>query len=645
MLSRHLRLSNGEESLARTPSAVTQMDIPTMPRLLLARRRFLQLAGVTALQVSGLRQAIASEAPTLTLFENESWQASVYCRAQASAQVKAAAKLLTHYCYRSTGVEVSLSDKVAEGLVRIQVGASEEGVLQRDTFDALDVDGFVIDFPDTQTIRILGGSDWGTEFGVYEFLERYLGVRWLLPGPKGEYVPRLQKVVVAPTAIRQQPVFTSRLLSGLRNEEQGIWARRQRQHGRIEFHHNLLNIFPPEQYTQTHPHFFPILKGRRFLPASNATVNWQPCFSADGLVEEAVKNICAYFARSPMAMSYSLGVNDGLGYCECELCLRTNGEQKNAAGLNTTSETYFAWANAVAEGVLKHYPDKWFGCLAYRAVAQAPSTCTVHPRIVPFLTDDRLKWAAPESAVEGKRLTEAWRKVTSQLGWYDYLYGTPYCVPRVYFRAMAGYYRYGAQRGVSAMYAEAYPNWGEGPKLYIALKLQWDPTLDVDALLREWCEKAVGEEAAPDLIAYYQLWEQFWTRTVVSSPWFSIKKNEYLLFGRPDYLDLISDEITRSRALLDAVMTKIQTPEQHARAAVLCRAFEYYEASVLSYTSRNDYKIEAVVRSASSKKANGDRKMSAQALSAKRAALVAEFQHDPVLQHPLSFERYPSLRW
>lgn len=32
--------------------------------------------------------------------------------------------------------------------------------------------------------------DVGTLFGVYEFLERYLGVRWLWPGDLGTYVPR-----------------------------------------------------------------------------------------------------------------------------------------------------------------------------------------------------------------------------------------------------------------------------------------------------------------------------------------------------------------------------------------------------------------------------------------------------------------------
>ena len=83
------------------------------------------------------------------------------------------------------------------------------------------------------------------------------------------------------------------------------------------------------------------------------------------------------------------------------------------------------------------------------------------------------------------------------------LYGTPYCLPRVWFHHMADYYRFGHGQGVRALYAEAYPNWGEGPKLYVSLKLQWDPERDVDALLDEWMIRCVGRRAARPLARYY----------------------------------------------------------------------------------------------------------------------------------------------
>ena len=55
--------------------------------------------------------------------------------------------------------------------------------------EKLDADGFVIRGVDQQNVVIAGPTPEGTEFGVCEFLEHYLGVRWLLPGPDGDDVP------------------------------------------------------------------------------------------------------------------------------------------------------------------------------------------------------------------------------------------------------------------------------------------------------------------------------------------------------------------------------------------------------------------------------------------------------------------------
>ncbi|MBM4258954.1 MAG: DUF4838 domain-containing protein [Deltaproteobacteria bacterium] len=311
---------------------------------MLTRRSVLKLGGLLALQqaCSVRPQPPTEEMSSFRLFEQGKWHAVICCAVQASAQVRTAATLLARYCQQCTGVPIAAVAKPSAEQVCIQIGAGVGEPPASEVLRGLDADGFVIDFPDNRTVRILGVTDWGTEFGVYEFLERYLGVRWLLPGPQGEYVPQLQTLTLMPELVRQQPVFTSRLLSGLRGEEQVTWARRQRQHGRIEFHDNLRNLFPPEQYTKTHPHFFPLRDGKRYLPPTNTSPAWQPCFSAHGLVDEAVKNICAYFARHPNATSYSLAVNDGHGYCECDLCTGGDEKRRNALGLVDASRAYFA---------------------------------------------------------------------------------------------------------------------------------------------------------------------------------------------------------------------------------------------------------------------------------------------------------------
>jgi hypothetical protein len=148
---------------------------------------------------------------------------------------------------------------------------------------------------------------------------------------------------------------------------------------------------------------------------------------------------------------------------------------------------------------------------------------------------------------------------------------------------MAEYLRFARDNGVRAYYGEAYPNFGEGPKIYLAYKLLWNPDLDVDSLLDEWYSRAVGKEAAAYLKEYYCLWEDVWTNRMAKSEWIRYKQ-EWLPITRPGYLRHVTEEdIAKSRRLLETVLDKARTPRQKARAAALLQAFEYYEASVIAF--------------------------------------------------------------
>ena len=501
----------------------------------------------------------------------------------AGKQVADAASLLVSCISESTGATLAVSPTLPEEGNAIAVGTHPALDASLPDQAELDDDGFDILFPNDRTAWIAGKTDWGTEFGVCEFLERYVGVRWLMPGPDGADVPAHATITMPPEPVRQEPAFFSRLFSGLSGNAQNEWARRNRMHGRVSFHHNLLRLFPPETYTKTHPEFFPVKDGERYLPETNNTHHWQPCFTAPGIVEEAIKNICAYFDAHPEATSYSLGANDSSGYCQCDECMARISGERNFLQRVDYSDLYFDWANRVIEGVLEKHPDKWFGCLAYSEVAAPPTKVDVHPRLIPYMTYDRMKWREPGIRRTGEELTRHWHKKSPVLGWYDYIYGTPYVLPRVWFHHMAEYYRFGHANGVRAQYAEAYPNWGEGPKLYVSLKLQWDPSLNVDELLDEWYTRCVGPEAAPFLAKYFAHWEDFWTRRVLDSKWFS-RNGQYLSFYSTRYLeDIDLPEIEQSRAWLEAAAAHAATDKQKARAQLLLRAFAYYEASAYAF--------------------------------------------------------------
>src|SRR5690606_24640097 len=150
-----------------------------------------------------------------------------------------------------------------------------------------------------------------------------------------------------------------------KSDVDGMWTWHNRAVWRESHGHNLLNIFPPKDYAETHPEFYPFLKGKRYIP-KQGTWNWQPNFSAPDIVDEGVKQVEKYFQEHPDATSYSLAMNDSSGTFDQspESLARRNGK-KNSQGKEDVSDDYFLWANAVASKVLLQYPDKWFGTLAY----------------------------------------------------------------------------------------------------------------------------------------------------------------------------------------------------------------------------------------------------------------------------------------
>ncbi|MHA6482763.1 DUF4838 domain-containing protein [Paenibacillus sp. strain BS8-2] len=447
----------------------------------------------------------------------------------------------------------------------------------------LDSDGFVI-HQNGKKITIAGPTSWGTEFGVSEFLERYVGVLWLMPGEDWEDVPESNQLSVPiGDEVSEEPAFFSRTfeVSPWSTEEQ--WKRNNKIHWHIDFGHNLYNLFPPAVYKDTNPEFY----------AAGADLSkdhtWQPCFTAEGIVEEAIANINTYFDQHPQAESYSIGINDTTSFCEANPAHPDYPNKLNSIGMVDTSNIFFEWVNQVAAGVFAKHPDKYLGTYAYYNVYDPPTDMQIDPRVVVYITDDRLSWKDPDLKAEGHAVTEGWAQTGATVAFYEYLYGMPYMVPRVYTNLMQESYIYAAEQGVGAFYGELNPNVGEGPKGWLSMKLQWDPYQDKDALLEEWYERAVGEDAAADLQAYFEIWEQFWEGQLEDLGWYKGWKNNFPrtnfmpLFSASYLSDVSAADMNASRVLLESVVAKAVTPKQKKRAEDMLTMFRYYELSYHSY--------------------------------------------------------------
>ena len=133
----------------------------------------------------------------------------------ADAVTQDAADTLIEYLFKSTGVSLPVQklgqfDELAydESVVRIQIGAGSYPADQHiaDGLENLHPDGFFI-HPDSDSLTIVGPTSIGTRNGVVDFLERYVGVTWLMPTEDWEDVPQLNEVLLPEQDVRDEPTF------------------------------------------------------------------------------------------------------------------------------------------------------------------------------------------------------------------------------------------------------------------------------------------------------------------------------------------------------------------------------------------------------------------------------------------------------
>lgn len=174
----------------------------------------------------------------------EPGKTQVYLADGASAVTKYAAEELANRLSESYGCEVPIRDTFLEGYVAIVVGDNDKtraagidvNTYPRDSgiirikgariyiagFDApyiawRDGTGDVSNHDVAAALRWGGGRgncfERATLFAVYEFLERFVGVRYYFPGELGTIVPRHRAIVVPEGDVVNRPDYTSRLYS------------------------------------------------------------------------------------------------------------------------------------------------------------------------------------------------------------------------------------------------------------------------------------------------------------------------------------------------------------------------------------------------------------------------------------------------
>ena len=428
----------------------------------------------------------------------------------ASPSERFAAEELQGACKACTGVELPImSERPTDDSPMIVLGcgpvAESLGVVPKGA--DLGEQGYVL-----RTVRdhvvIAGTPAAGTLYGVYDFLETCLHVRWHAPGVTR--VSKVDKVALPKLDRLVTPAFAWRHTSYAWPGKDAAFLARQRDNAGgggadhpfgIQYAfdgtcHSYFRYASPDALFDEHPEYFSEIGGVR------QRSDTQLCLTNPKLLDLVTEKMLARMAAMPGVRQHNFSQMDWYNYCGCPRCREMNER------LETTGGTQFWFVNELAKRTAKVYPDKLIGTLAYTFTEEPPKGQEMHPNVAVWLChmypscQSHPIATCPRNA-DFHRRAVAWSKLCSHLYIWHYVVDfAHYYNPFPNFRAMAADMRFYHEIGVEGIFLQGMGHGGGGGEFsllrpYYGLKLLWNPDQDPDAILGDFVEGYYGPAAEP----------------------------------------------------------------------------------------------------------------------------------------------------
>lgn len=399
-----------------------------------------------------------------------------------------------------------------------------------------------------------GTSEAGTLWGVYEILERELGVRWLWPGELGTVTPRRGSITIGPLDETVLPRYQQRQLRpslGLKGftegderlgfseaqrekyaTDQSVFLRRHRmgQSANTYFANRKFGSGHAfhgwwEKYGAEHPEWFQMNPdGTRGPGDPEKPRKVSMCVSNPELAKQVVALWAEERAKHPgEPLSLGVGESDGSAMCVCEACKAWDDPMPDVstlpAGLERSFEPvqagarYARFAERVRELAAEIDPDVQVHFYAYLNYFWAPKNLTLNKNVmigfVPWF-----RWAGwfPRTDAEQQWIKDQWTgwQKTGVTAYYRpnwFLDG--YTMPLVYMHQFVDAFQFYNKNGMVATDFDSLQGmWAaQGPNLYALARIHVRPEMPVDALLDEYY-LAFGP-AADAVRQYFQFWENY----------------------------------------------------------------------------------------------------------------------------------------
>ena len=494
-----------------------------------------------------------------------------------------AAKELVQHVKKATGatLPIATESKIPKGFAtRLFLGttkaAAQQGidteVLRPEEFVMRSVgsDLYITGKDDGSNPLSPSNSKCGTLFGVYEFLERYLGVRWLWPGELGTYIPPTKNITfesvdetIAPRLAYREIVW-SRIRSVAIFQNQSPTEAEKTlgfsHEGLLQYGHDLQSYLRRhrmggmdrkpstghhftgwwKKYGEKNPEWFMMHEDGTRGPSKALGPNSVPmCVSNKDLQRFIVEH---WDGKSVIR----LGEVDWPDACRCPACRDWDGSQPDPvpdflisqtdlgkpeskslhrqrghtlSGFYNpmcTSDRYARFWHTIQQMAAQRNPDALVTTFIYYNYFPAPTTDIqlgkhVFGEFVPWGNPQHTDFfpMRPEALEWLKKQWQGWQQTGMRLSYRPNYLHDGWVMPLVDMHQSAEFFKFAVEHGMEGSRFDSLTGqWAtQGPKLYVHMRLHAKPELAVENILDEYYG-AFGP-AADEVREYFEYWEKY----------------------------------------------------------------------------------------------------------------------------------------
>ncbi|MBL4700241.1 MAG: DUF4838 domain-containing protein, partial [Phycisphaeraceae bacterium] len=346
------------------------------------------------------------------------------------------------------------------------------------------IQGFSIDAGD-KAIVVRAHTESGFRNALYYMLDHW-GCRWVMAGKIGECIPT-RATLTFPRGVTK---FSPRNHASFDRKKNRAWGDRNisNWHHWLSAQHYWLYALPPKTYFKTHPQWYSLLAGER-KPQQLCTSNPQVIAA---MIEAAKK----FFHKHPTAISFPMDPADNGDYCQCDSCVALDAPgHPTIGGMPIVTDRVLQFANAVAKGIRKEFPNRYVAFYAYATHIVPPIRVRPEKNVIIGLcrTKHCLLHLVPTQGCTTSNFAELikqWRALTPNLYLYQYdpISWTGGLPCPTYMGMMESLKESFNQEGILGSYSDGgYALTGGSTYLnrYLSQRMKIDPSQDPSQVLKE----------------------------------------------------------------------------------------------------------------------------------------------------------------